>query len=127
MVVEFLDKRFIYAIIGASRNPHKYGYKVLKDLIDAGYNAVPVNPNADEILGIKSFKSIENLDNVDVAVFVVPPPIANKMKESILKKNIKKVWFQPGSESPEAIEFFRKNNIAVIYNTCIMIERVRNG
>jgi len=33
------------------------------------------------------------------------------------------VWMQPGSESEEAINFCRKNGIAVVHGVCVMIER----
>jgi acyl-CoA synthetase (NDP forming) len=41
------------AVIGASRESGKVGHSVLKNLIDAGFQGkiVPVNPNADEVLG----------------------------------------------------------------------------
>ena len=51
LIKEFLNKRNIFAVVGASRNPKKYGYQVYKDLKEAGYTVYPVNPNADEILG----------------------------------------------------------------------------
>lgn len=37
------------------------------------------------------------------------------------QKGIKRVWIQPGAESPAAIQFCRDNGIKVIYNICIML------
>lgn len=45
-----IDKNFIYAVVGASNNEEKYGYKVFKDLLDAGYKVLPINPSEKEIL-----------------------------------------------------------------------------
>jgi acyl-CoA synthetase (NDP forming) len=45
------------AVIGASREPGKVGYAVLKNIIDSGFQGkiYPVNPKAEEILGIKAY------------------------------------------------------------------------
>ena len=42
-----------YAIIGASNNKEKYGYKVLKDLKEKKIDVVPINQHEKEILGLK--------------------------------------------------------------------------
>lgn len=54
----FFNQRPI-AVIGASRNPKKYGSKLLEALLKRSFEAVPVNPNADHILEQKCFKSIK--------------------------------------------------------------------
>ena len=46
LIKVFLDKRNVFAVVGASRDPQKYGYQVYKDLKGAGYKVYPVNPNA---------------------------------------------------------------------------------
>ena len=52
----------IVAIIGASQNPEKVGYKVLSNLLRAGFTGtiVPVNPSADSILDVKCYKSLND-------------------------------------------------------------------
>ena len=51
MIERFLDKKNVFAVVGASRDLQKYGYQVYRDLKNADYKVYPVNPNADEILG----------------------------------------------------------------------------
>ena len=48
------------AVVGASASPGKVGYAVLSGLLNAGYagKVVPINPKADELLGVKSYKSL---------------------------------------------------------------------
>ena len=41
---EFLDSRNVFAVVGASRYPEKYGSRVYSDLKAAGYRVYPVNP-----------------------------------------------------------------------------------
>lgn len=63
------------AIIGASSDPSKLGYSTVKNIIDGGYKGkiYPINPKADEILGLKCYRSVQEIpDQVDVAVIVIP-------------------------------------------------------
>jgi len=63
------------AVIGASGDPSKLGYSTVKNIIDGGYKGriYPINPKADEILGLKCYRSVNEIpDQVDVAVIVIP-------------------------------------------------------
>ena len=63
------------AIIGASGDPSKLGYSTVKNIIDGGYKGkiYPINPKADEILGLKCYRSVQEIPGkVDVAVIVIP-------------------------------------------------------
>jgi len=124
MITEFLNKKNVFAVVGASRNPKKYGHQVYKDLQNAGYRVYPVNPNTNEILGDKCYPSLEALPvKPDVADLVVPLKITEQVVKTCKKLGIKKVWMQPGSESETAINFCRENGIAVVHGVCVMIER----
>ncbi|RLI45402.1 CoA-binding protein, partial [Candidatus Bathyarchaeota archaeon] len=41
LIKKFLNKKNIFAVVGASRDPKKYGYQVYKDLKKAGYKVYP--------------------------------------------------------------------------------------
>jgi acetate---CoA ligase (ADP-forming) len=63
------------AIIGASRNPHKVGHKILRNLLNSQYSGeiVPVNPSGEDILGVRAYSSLEAYGKpVDQSVIVVP-------------------------------------------------------
>jgi len=65
------------AVVGASRDPEKVGYRVLENLLKGGFEGpiYPVNPVAHEILGLRVLPSIEAIgDPVDLAVVVLPAP-----------------------------------------------------
>lgn len=119
-----INKKSIFAIIGTSRNTEKYGYKVFNDLLSAGYKAIPINPKNGKLLGRKVWRSVlDYKQKIDVAIFVTPPVVTAEVLPEIKAKNIKQIWFQPGSESEEAVKFCQKNNIEYTQNACIMIER----
>jgi acetyl coenzyme A synthetase (ADP forming)-like protein len=65
------------AVIGASTNPDKLGYAVVKNLLDGGYanrgKVFPINPNASEILGFHAYPTVLDIPgNIDLAVIVIP-------------------------------------------------------
>ena len=124
LINEFLDKKNIFAIIGVSRNPEKYGSKVYIDLKKAGYRTYPINPNANKIFGDKRYSELKNLPiKPDVVNLVIPPKVTEKIVRNCKKLNINKVWMQPGSESETAINFCKNNNIKVLHGVCVMVER----
>jgi len=85
-----LDRLFYpeaVAIIGASRNPHKFGHIQVANLLRTGFRGriYPVNPRADEILGLRCYPSILDVPgHVDVAVISIPAPrVPGAVKECV--------------------------------------------
>jgi acetate---CoA ligase (ADP-forming) len=76
------------AVIGASRESGKVGYSVLKNLMDANYRGelVPVNPNAEEVLGLKAYPKVKK---VDLAIIVVPASIVPSVLEDSARVGVK--------------------------------------
>ncbi|MFQ6080780.1 MAG: CoA-binding protein [Candidatus Bathyarchaeia archaeon] len=128
LIKKLLDKKNVFAVVGASRDPKKYGYQVYKDLKEAGYKVYPINPNAEEILGDKCYSGLEYLPTKpDVVDVVVPPRVTEEIVKTCKRLGITKVWMQPGSESEEAIRFCDNNGIDVVHGVCVMIERRRRA
>jgi len=123
-IKEFLRKENVFAVVGVSRDKKKYGYKVYKNLKEAGYKVYPINPNAKEIDGEKCYPSLSHLpEKPDVVNLVVQPRVTEQIVKECKKLGIRKVWMQPGSESKKAVNFCLENNIEVVYNICVMLER----
>ncbi len=81
------------AIIGASSNPDKLGYAVVKNLLDGGYSTIgvvyPINPTASEILGFKVYPSVLDIPGpIDLAVIVIPYPHVPDALRTCGKKGI---------------------------------------
>ena len=62
------------AVIGASQNENKIGYKILDNILSGEYkgNVYPVNPKGGEIKGMKVHKNLDEIDDADVAVISIP-------------------------------------------------------
>ena len=79
------------AVIGASRESGKVGYELLKNLLENDFpgDIYPVNPKADEILGLKAYPDVADVpDRVGLAVIVVPARFTPAVMESCGKKGI---------------------------------------
>jgi len=78
--------------VGASRNPGKWGFIILANILNGGYEGrvYPINPKEKEILGLEVHSSIEGLPEIpDLAVIVVPPPSVPGVVAECVKKGIK--------------------------------------
>ena len=125
----------VVAVVGLSRNPSKDSYKVAEYLQKAGYEVVPVNPVAEEILGEKSYSSLLELpDELKRAVGIVdvfrPPEAVPAIVEDAIKlredhgaPNV--IWMQLGIINEEAAERAMVAGMRVVMDRCIKVEHER--
>ena len=86
----FFNARSV-AVVGASANPEKTGHVILKNIIEGGFagSIYPVNPKAEEILGLPCHASLTAIDGaVDVVVIVVPAKFVPDVMEEAGKKGV---------------------------------------
>ena len=80
------------AVIGASRDEEKVGYKIFRNLVESGFQGelYPINPYAEEILGFKCYKSVLDVPSeIDLSVIAVPARIVPLVAEECGKKGLK--------------------------------------
>jgi predicted CoA-binding protein len=118
----------VWALVGASTNPEKYGNIILHNMANAGYKIYPVNPRATEIDGYKCYPGLASLPEKPAVVnFVLPAKMALPFLEEAARLGIRTVWFQPGAESAEAISRAEELGLQVIYNACCMVAKGRRN
>jgi acetyl coenzyme A synthetase (ADP forming)-like protein len=91
MLEMFTDPKGV-AVIGASSSPEKLGYQVLHNIIQYGYEGrvYPINPSANEILGLKVYKSVLDApDPIDLAAIVVPAKFVPGVLEECGQRGLK--------------------------------------
>ena len=114
------------AIVGMSKNPEKAAHYVPKYLYEQGYNIIPVNPTAVEILGKKCYSSLLDIPgDVDVVDIFRPSDQVLQVIEESIKIKPQVVWLQEGIHNPEAEEIAQKSGIDVVYNRCMLAEHKR--
>ncbi len=80
------------AVIGASKDPHKFGHIILRNFRENGFDGdiYPVNPSEDEILGYTAYESVKDIpEQVDLAVIVVPPQVCNQVMQECVDAEVK--------------------------------------
>jgi acyl-CoA synthetase (NDP forming) len=97
----FFEPRSV-AVIGASRTLGKAGNTIVKNTVDLEFKGrvYPVNPNASEILGLKTYPSLESVPEIpDLVLIAVPPEsVPDTVKQSI-DKRVKSVVIESGGFS----------------------------
>jgi len=123
LIVDFLNRR-TWAVVGASRDPNKYGYRIFRSLRQAGYLVYPVNPNETELDGVPVYPTLADLPECpEVVDIVVPPRVTQRIVRQMHELDLSRVWMQPGAESQEAIEYCQEHGIAVVHDACAMALR----
>jgi predicted CoA-binding protein len=119
------------AVVGMSDNPEKPSNRVPAYLMKQGYKIIPVNPTKNEIMGLKSYKSLlEVEDEVDVVdVFRRPEQVLEVVRDAIERKkqrgDIKAIWLQEGIVNDEAKRLAEENGLLFIQDKCMFREHLR--
>jgi predicted CoA-binding protein len=114
------------AVIGMSKNQEKAAHYVPKYLSQNGYNIMPVNPTADEILDKKCYPSVEDIpETIDIVDVFRPSDQVLPVVQQAIKKKPKVIWLQEGIHNAEAEELARKEGIKIVFNRCMLAEHQR--
>jgi predicted CoA-binding protein len=125
--LRILQKAKTVAIVGASPNPARSSYFVATYLKQSSdYELYFVNPNADEILGQKVYKSLADLPVVPdiVDVFRKGSDIPSVI-DDVLAIGATTIWVQLGIWNEEAAYYGESKGLTVVMDRCIKVEHAR--
>ncbi|HHV65469.1 MAG TPA: CoA-binding protein [Peptococcaceae bacterium] len=114
-------EKMIWAVVGVSPNPQKYGYKVYQKLKKCGYKVYAVNPFYENIEEDKCYKDLSSLPEIPQVVnMVISAKKGKAVIEEAAKLGIKYVWFQPGSCDKELLELTGKLGMESV-QACVLV------
>jgi acyl-CoA synthetase (NDP forming) len=90
--MQYLFNPQAVAVLGASDNPDKLGFHVMKSLTAGGFQGkiVPINPGAASIMGIPAFPTIGDFPGaIDLAVIVLPAKLVPGILQECSQKGVK--------------------------------------
>ncbi len=120
-VESFLAKKNV-ALVGLSRRGNQFSNSVYKELTKKGYKVIPVNPNADEIDGVKCYPDLKSVKGlVESALVMTPAAQVPAVLLSAAENGIKNVWVQQGAESDEAVKVASEKGLDLVSGECIMM------
>ncbi|KAM7197288.1 acetate--CoA ligase II subunit alpha [Rhypophila sp. PSN 637] len=109
-----------FAVVGASTNPDKWGYKVFKWYVTRKMPVTPINPTASTIKvnnkdlpTLPSISALENPKETALSIITAPPITLKTLKEA-KELGIPSVWLQPGTFDDEVLSFAKDNFQAVV-------------
>ena len=114
------------AVVGMSPRPERPSHYVAKYLMEQGYDIVPVNPQVDEVLGLKSYPDLTSIprqvDLVDIfrRSNQVPPIV-----DEAIDIGAKFIWMQDGVIHEGAAAKARAAGLPVVMDNCTLREHSR--
>jgi predicted CoA-binding protein len=118
---EILEKYKTIAVVGCSTNPEKPANYVPGYLKEQGYRIIPVNPFADEILGERVYKSLEEVpDEIDTVLVFRPGKEAPDVVKKAVEVGARAVWLQEGIKSDEAAALAEDAGILFVMDRCML-------
>ncbi len=116
------------AMVGASSDPTKFSYGVLRVLYETGYDMVPVNPReaGNEIRGLPVYESLAAIDRpVDMVQVFRTSEAALGVTEEAIQVGAKVIWMQIGVRNDAAAALAEAAGLKVVMNRCPKIELFR--
>jgi predicted CoA-binding protein len=114
------------AVVGLSSRRSRPSYGVSEYMQSNGYRIIPVNPNESEILGEKSWASLEEIpEHIDIVDIFRRPECVPEIVDSAIRIGAKGVWMQEGVVHDEAAGKARAAGLEVVMDRCILKEHRR--
>jgi predicted CoA-binding protein len=115
------------AVVGCSTTPGKDAHEIPKYLLEHGYDVVPVNPNAEAVLGERAYDSLAEVPGtVDVVdVFRPSDEVAGIVSAAVERGDVTVVWTQLGIRDEAATRRAEAAGIRVVQDRCMRTEHRR--
>ena len=121
-----LKESKIIAIVGLSAQWHRPSNFAAKYMIDHGYTVIPVNPQYEEVLGQKCYKSLRDIPGpVDMVDCFRKSGDIPPLADEAIAIRAKVLWMQIGVINEAAAEKARAAGLEVIMDRCVKIEHGR--
>jgi uncharacterized protein len=125
-IPELLRKSKTIAVVGLSSKKFRPSYGVAEYMQAHGYRVIPVNPNESEVLGEKSYASLEEVpEHIDVVDIFRRSEFVGPIVDSAIRLGANVIWMQEGVEHNDGAQKAREAGLAVVMDRCILKEHMR--
>ena len=109
------------AIIGASHKPQRYAYKTQMLLMEKKHRVFPVSGNGREVLGVKGYCSISQIEPpIDTVTLYLNAERHESIRADVLQARPRRIIFNPGTESESLMQYYREQGIEVL-EACTLV------
>ena len=121
-IEDFLAQERI-AMIGISRNPKDFSAALFQELERCGYDVVPVNPKASQVLGRSCFARVQDIRPlVNGVLLMTTPEVTDAVIADCAAAGIRRVWMYraggKGAVSEKALTYCQEHGIQVVPGQC---------
>ena len=114
------------AVVGLSAQWHRPSFFAAKYMQEHGYRVIPVNPQYEEILGERCFRSLRDIpEKVDIVDCFRKSAEIPAIADDAIAIGAKVLWMQLGVENGEARRKAETAGLEVVENRCVKIEHGR--
>src|SRR5687767_12907026 len=125
---EILRKYKTIAVVGLSPNQMRPSYGVSSYMKRSGYRIIPVNPGHAEILGEKSYRTLDDVpDAIEIVNVFRRSEHIPEVADAAIRKGAKVLWLQEGISNEESAQKARAAGLEVVMDTCILKEHRRTS
>ena len=122
-VADLLRRSKTIAVVGLSSNPLRPSHGVSAYMQAHGYRIIPVNPNIEECLGEKAYRSLLDVsEKIDIVDIFRRSEFVEEVVDQAIQLKIPAVWMQEEVVHERAAQKARKAGIFVIMDRCILKE-----
>jgi uncharacterized protein len=117
-----------WAVVGCSPSPGRDSHRIARLLRERGFRVIPVNPNADEILGERCYPSLRDIpaaEHVEVVDIFRRADRAGPHVDEAIERGARAVWMQLGVIDEAAAQRALTAGLLVVMNRCPAIELPR--
>lgn len=122
-ITDILRRSKTIAVVGLSGNPLRPSHGVSAYMRSHGYRIIPVNPNIEECLGEKAYRSLLDVpEKIDIVNIFRRPEFVEEVIDQAIRLKVPAVWMQEEVIHEKAAERARKSGIFVVMDRCILKE-----
>jgi uncharacterized protein len=115
-----LESSHSIALVGASSNHNRPSRGVMRILLDAGFDVIPVNPNEPDVLGRRAYPNLTAVPcKIDIVDVFRRAEAAPQIAEEAVAIGARALWLQLGIISDEAASIAKRARLVVVMDMCI--------
>jgi predicted CoA-binding protein/MOSC domain-containing protein YiiM len=118
-----LDNCKRIALFGASPKADRPSHRVMRYLLEKGYEVIPIRPGVKEILGQRCYSTVQEVPGpIDLALSFRRSEDVPPLVEEAIARGAKAFWMQEGIVSPEAFVRALGAGLRVVMDRCMYKE-----
>ena len=113
-----------FAVLGATIDEEKYGFKIVQRLCEIGKTVYPISPKYEEVNSLKAYKSLLAIERpIEVVVFVINKKFASQYIAEMRELGIGFAWMQPGTYDDNLINDIQSLGITPIKDCVLVVSK----